>query len=129
MVLVKIAAVAVITAVITVYLKRYSPETAIFASIAGGLLILFIIADYLFGVIGSVQDFFYSTGIDGEIIKIVVKVIAVAYLVEFTASVVKDLGESSLADKVLLAGKIVVLVLALPIIKSLFGLIAEIVNV
>lgn len=129
MFIIKISAIAFVTAVITIYLKKYSPETGIFASIAGGIIILFLIIDYLYGVVDKFELFFIDTGLQPEVIKILFKVILVAYLVEFTAGVVRDLGEQGLSDKVLLAGKIVVLVISLPIVKSLFALITEIISV
>ena len=129
MAIIKICAVAVLTAIIGLYLKKYTPETAILAAVAGGLIIIFLISDYLFETINYLQSFFTDTGMDSQLIKIVLKVTVVAYLIEFTAGMVKDLGETSLSEKVLLCGKIVILTMALPIVRSLFELISELVRV
>lgn len=128
MALVKIILVGVATAVVTLYLKKYSPETAILASVAGGLLIIFLVADYALGIAEYARGFFGGTQIDSGLLKIIVKVTAIAYLVEFSAGVVRDLGEGSLAEKILLGGKIVILATSFPIIASLMNLITQIVN-
>lgn len=126
--IIKIVLVAIITAVITLYLKKYSPETAVLASVAGGLLIIFLIGNYLFDVVGKLKDFFNQSKIDSNLLKIIVKVTVVAYLVEFSAGIIKDLGETSLSEKVLLAGKITILAMSFPIINSMFNLLVKIIN-
>ena len=123
MAIVKIVIVAVIVATISLYLKKYTPETAILASIAGGLIIISLIVEHIFGVTEILGEMFTGANIEPEIIKIIVKVTFLAYLVEFAAGAVKDLGENSLSEKVLLAGKIAVLSLSLPIIRSLLELV------
>lgn len=126
--IVKIILVALICALISLYLKKYTPETAVLATIAGGLIIFFLIADYLFDIADYMRDFFSTSGIDSELLKIIIKVTVVAYVIEFAAGAVRDLGENSLSEKVILAGKIAVLALSFPIIKSLFSIIVNIVN-
>lgn len=124
----KIVAVALITAILTVYLKKNTPEIAMFVGIAGGILIIFLLSDYLFNVAEYLKSFFEKSGIESELIKIVVKIIAVAYLFEFASSAVKDLGENSLAEKVIISGKVIILTMSFPILNSLFNMIVEIVN-
>ena len=124
----KIVAVALITAILTVYLKKNTPEITMFVGIAGGILIIFLLSDYLFNVAEYLKSFFEKSGIESELIKIVVKIIAVAYLFEFASSAVKDLGENSLAEKVIISGKVIILTMSFPILNSLFNMIVEIVN-
>jgi len=124
----KIVAVAIVTAILTVYLKKNTPEIALFAGVAGGLLIIFLLSDYLFGVADYLKNFFDRSGIDSQLVKIVVKITAVAYLVEFAAGMVRDLGEISLSEKVLFSGKVVILTMSFPILNSLFEMIVSIVN-
>ena len=47
------------------------------------------------------------------------------YVAEFTSSVCVDSGNKSIADKVMLAGKITVMLLTLPVIKALIGVIGD----
>ncbi|MBQ7163833.1 MAG: hypothetical protein IJU84_01425 [Clostridia bacterium] len=126
--IIKIVIVALVAAVVSLYLKKYSPETAALASIAGGLIIIFLIADSLFGLVDTVRSFFSEAQMDSALLKIIFKVTAIAYLVEFSAGAVRDLGEASLAEKVTLAGKIAVLVTSFPVIGSLFSMIVKLVN-
>ena len=49
----------------------------------------------------------------------VLKIMGIAYLAEFGAQICKDAGEGSIATKIELAAKILVMVLALPIIMAI----------
>lgn len=128
MIIIKVIFIALIAAIFSVYLKKYSPELAVFLSISAGVLIIYLILDYFGGFVDYIKDFFDNSGIDTGIFKIVFKVLIVAYLVEFSIDLIRDLGESGLADKVLLVGKIVIISLSLPIVFSLIEAIASVVN-
>ena len=70
----KIVAVAIVTAILTVYLKKNTPEIALFSGVAGGLLIIFLLSDYLFDVADYLKNFFDRSGIDSQLVKIIVKI-------------------------------------------------------
>ena len=65
------------------------------------------------------------TGIDQQIFQIVLKIIGIGYLTEFTANLCSDSGMNSVAEKVLLGGKVVILIVALPIINTLIEIITD----
>ncbi|MNJ03061.1 Stage III sporulation protein AC/AD protein family protein [compost metagenome] len=50
-------------------------------------------------------------------LKTVLKIIGIAYIAEFGAQIVRDAGQESIASKIELAGKVLILVLAIPIIS------------
>ena len=55
--------------------------------------------------------------------KIIVKIVAIGYLVEFSAGVIEDFGSKSIADKLILAGKVIIFAVSVPIIRSMLELI------
>lgn len=65
-------------------------------------------------------------GIDQSLVKIILKIVAIGYLVEFSAGIVEDFGSKSIADKLVLAGKIIIFTVSIPIIQSLITLIGNI---
>ena len=50
-------------------------------------------------------------------------IVGIGYLTEFGANICQDNGNSSLADKILLAGKVIILCFALPIVNSMLNVI------
>ena len=66
-----------------------------------------------------------KTGLNTGIFTNVLKVIGVGYLVEFAGDICNDAGVGSISQKILLAGKILIIIMCLPVIKNLIDIILE----
>ena len=121
----KIIGIALITCIATLIVKPVRPDFAVFISIVGGIIILFMLAGYLTDIFDVFNQIFNFTNVNSSLYKIIFKIIGVGYLVEFTASLCSDTGNNSLGDKVLLGGKIIILVMALPIVTSILEIVME----
>lgn len=124
--LVKVAIIAITSAMAVLIIKKTNPELAVVLSISAGIMIMILILDSLFEVVYTFYGIADLTGIDSEIFEIILKIIGIGYISEFSASVCTDSGNKSIGDKVLLSGKIVIMLIALPIIKGIIGVIAEV---
>ena len=120
-----IIGIALITVVATLIVKPVRPDFAVFISVVGGVIILFMLAGYLTDIFEVFNQIFNYTNVNSSLYKIIFKIIGVGYLVEFTASLCSDTGNNSLGDKVLLGGKIIILVMALPIVTSILEIVME----
>ena len=121
--LVKIIGVALVTAFAALFLRGTKPELYFAVTIAGAVIILLFIVDMLassFQIFGEIAE---KTGIDDSLGKIIVKIVAIGYLVEFSAGVIEDFGSKSIADKLILAGKVIIFAVSVPIIRSMLELI------
>ncbi len=67
-----------------------------------------------------------ASGLSGEYLGIILKILAVSYTAEFVASLCRDAGESAYAAKVELAGKIAVMLLAVPVIVNILDAVLQI---
>ena len=121
----KIVAIGLITCVATMIVKPIRADFSIFIAIAGGLIIIFMIVEYLADVFSTFKGIVNFTGLNSNLYVLLLKIIGIGYLIEFTASICSDTGNGSLGDKVLLGGKIVILVMALPIITNILDIIME----
>lgn len=126
MLIFKIILVALITVVASVILKQLKPEMTIFISIAGGIVIVLMLVNAVSSVFGGFKSLMTTTGVDSSLFKSVLKVVGIGYITEFGASVCKDAGVVSIADKVMFAGKICILLLCMPIINNLIEIIVGI---
>lgn len=120
----KIVGIGLVGAVCYLLLKDNKPEIALLINIACSIAILMIVADYFAGIISTISNIVAKTGIDSEIIGSVLKIIGVGYITEFGAGLCEDSGSKSIADKVLLGGKVIIMILSLPILTALMNLIA-----
>lgn len=124
----KIAAVGIITAFCSLTLKENKSNLSITVGIAGGCIIMLMIIDYFAEIFAVITSLIEGAGISSSILKIVIKIIGIGYITEFSAGIIEDAGNNSVAEKIVIAGKVIILVVSLPIITALFDLIAELVR-
>lgn len=124
--IIKIIGIAFIAVIIIVILKEYKPEFAIYASIIAGVLILTLASDTLLGIIEMIKSISSKTNINRDFLIILIKITGIAILTEFAVSVCKDSGESAIASKVDIGGKIIIISMSIPIINALIDTVVKI---
>ncbi len=122
----QIIGLAIVATVIIAVLKAQRPEIAIQISIAAGIIVFTMILGKITAVIELLNSYAQKVNIDTIYLSTLLKIVGIAYITEFGAEVCKDAGEGAIASKVELAGKVVIIVLAVPIITSLLDLIIRI---
>lgn len=121
----RIIGIAIVTALTVIILKNVKPELAFAAMLAGVIVLLVAALDMMKETFSVFDELVELTGIDNAVVKILLKIIGVGYLTEFSADLLNDFGSASLASKVELCGKITILALSLPILRSLLALITD----
>ena len=124
--IIKIIGVAFIAVIIIVILKQYRPEFAIYASIIAGVLILTLASGTLSGIIDMINSISSKTNTNSEFLVILIKITGIAILTEFAVSICKDSGESAIASKVDIGGKIIIISMSIPIINALIDTVVKI---
>lgn len=66
------------------------------------------------------------TSTNGQFLGILLKITGIAFLTEFAVSVCKDSGETAIASKVDLGGKVIIIAISIPIISSLLETIVKV---
>lgn len=117
--------ITLITAVAALLVKGTKPELAFAITIAGSVILLLFVLEAFRGSIDIFAKITQMTGLDAVIVRTLLKMVGIGYLVEFSAGVLNDFGQNSLADKLIFCGKILVLILAVPILESVLGLISD----
>lgn len=105
--------------ILTVILKESNKEVAVFVSLATGLLLFIFALSKIGDVLDVMQELARRAQINMFYMTTVLKIMGIAYIAEFGAQICKDAGEGSIATKIELAAKILVMVLALPIIMAI----------
>ena len=116
--IVQIVAIGLVAGVLVVMIRQKQPELAMQVSIVAGLIILIYVLDYLVTAVEYIRDVVAEYEIPYDGIAIVLKIIGIAYICEFAVQILKDTGESSLSSKVELAGRVLIIVLSLPVFTS-----------
>lgn len=122
----QIIGLALVATVLIAVLKANRPEIAIQISIATGIIVFAMILGKISAVVELLNSYAQKINIDTIYLSTLLKIVGIAYIAEFGAEVCKDAGENAIASKVELAGKVMIIVLAVPIITSLMELIINI---
>lgn len=120
----KIIGVAFVTAIASILLKTTKPELSFAVTVTGVIVILLFVADALQNTLSVFTTIAKVTGVENGLLKILLKIVGVGYITEFGAGILNDFGSNAVADKVVLGGKITILMLSLPIIESLLTMIS-----
>lgn len=124
--IIKIIGIAFLAVIIILIIKQYRPEFAMYISIIAGALILFLSMGKLDGIIQLLNAIASKTQGNGQFLGILLKMTGIAFLTEFAVSVCKDSGETAIANKVDLGGKIIMVAISIPIISTLLETVIKI---
>lgn len=112
----QIVGFCVVAAVLLTVIRRDRPEIALQVGLAVAAVVFLMIADRLLGVLTVLRDLAVRSNVNLMYLNVVLKIIGVAYVAEFGAQICRDANESAIAGKVELAGKVIILALAVPIV-------------
>jgi len=112
-----------IATVLLIVVRKERPELAVLLSLAASVLILGGLLKNVSQILTVFETLASKAQINSGYLKMVVKIVGLAYLAGFGAQICKDAGEHSIATKIELAGKIFILSLGLPIMLGLLEMI------
>lgn len=128
MIIFKIIGIGLVAVVAVLIIKPYRPDFAFVLSVAGAAAAFFFIVSYLEGYFSIISGILADSGISPEYFSVAVKALGIGYISEFAADLATDSGQSAIASKIIFAGKVCMLILALPLIKNLLDLATELVG-
>lgn len=124
--IIKIIGIGITALIIIIILKQYKPEFAVYTSIIAGIAILLLSLSQMSGVISLLKDISSRASISSEFLGIILKITGIAILTEFAVSICQDSGESAIANKIDIGGKIMIITMSIPIISSLLETILKV---
>ncbi|MDR1263796.1 MAG: stage III sporulation protein AD [Oscillospiraceae bacterium] len=114
-----LAGFGITAALLTVAIRGQRPEMAIVLSLAAGVSLILFISGKLSGVIDILRALADMANMPEGTVWLLVRVVGISYLTEFAGQLCRDAGETSIASKVELGGRLMVLMLAIPVLVSL----------
>lgn len=124
--IVKIIGIGLIALIIIIIVKQYRPEFTIYVSLIAGAMILMLVMDKISAIIDLLTSLSNKTAINNEFLVLLVKITGIAFLTEFAVSVCKDSGETAIASKMDMGGKVIIVSMSIPIIASLLETVIKI---
>ncbi len=119
--IISIGTLAAVASIIALLIRKTNPETALLLTVAASVTALIAVIGYASGITQAVNNIVASARLNERYIIILLKVIGICLVGEFTSNVCRDAGSNSLANNVTLACKLIVTVTALPLYTDIFN--------
>ena len=124
----KIVALALTGVILASLMKSINKEISIYIILATVIILFFTIIDTLTEVFAFLENIYKNVTYGKTFFPVILKVLAVAYITDFTAQLCKDAGEGAIGSKVELAGKVIIFYLAMPILSAILELIKSLLS-
>lgn len=126
--MITIAGAGLVAAAAAVLLKQYKPEYAMLVSLAAVAFLFFWILGEILPALNTLRGMMERTAFSSDALKILMKCLGVCYLCEIAGQVCREAGQTAIASKVELAGKVAVLLLCLPMFEELLQIALTLIN-
>lgn len=123
MLIVKICIFAIIGAFSITIVKEQNKEVSVILTVACSLGITFAIIDQIGGIILQITSFIEKSDINTSYVSNVVKIVCIGYFAQISIDLLEDMGVKSVANKVALCAKIIIISLSFPIIAELINVV------
>jgi stage III sporulation protein AD len=114
--IIQIVGLGLLATVLALIIKEQKPIFAFLLTVFTGLVIFMFLIGKIHTIIELLQNLTIQSNINPIYLKTILKIIGIAYIAEFGAQIVRDSGQESVAAKIELSGKILIMVMAVPII-------------
>ena len=119
----QIIAVGVMGAVLSITIKKQNPEVALLITITASVLIFLMLLPMLTEAVFIIERLGEMAGEQAAYVGLALRVVGVAYMAELGASVCNDAGETAIAAKIDMAARVIILVMAIPVIIDILRVI------
>lgn len=125
---IEISVIAIVAISLSLMLKRDRPEFSLLISVGAGVIIIANVFPVMGNALALILDISDISGINSEYIVLIIKSCVIAMITGTVAATCRDCGFSSIALKMEIAGRITIIILALPVINTLFNTILSVIK-
>lgn len=110
---------AVMAAITATLIKGNKNSFDVYIAVAACLIILGFIYTRLKGVIEKLTDLTDYINLDEGYLEILLKIVGISYLAQFSSDICKECGYSTIANQIQIFGKVTVMLISMPVIMAL----------
>ncbi len=125
--LIPICGICLVASILCSLFSNFGKEYSVYIKLAAGAAVLSIIIIYISPVTETLYMLYEKAGADEGYLTILFKALGICYITQFASDICKDCGENTLAVQAEIAGKIALMLLALPLFNTLSELISELI--
>ncbi|MDZ5471048.1 stage III sporulation protein AD (plasmid) [Bacillus sp. 31A1R] len=125
--IIQIVGVALIATFLALIIKEQKPNFAFLLVVFVGCSIFLYLVDQIYAIIHMLEKIAVNANVNLVYVETILKIIGIAYIAEFASQITKDAGQGAIASKIEMAGKILILAMAIPILTVLIETIIQLI--
>ena len=122
-----IAGICITASVMCKLFSESGKEYALYIKLAAAAAVMSMIIIFVSPIAETIRNIYSRAGADEEYLTVLFKALGICYITQFACDICKDSGENALATQAELAGKISLMVIALPLFESLANIVARLI--
>ena len=126
--LIAIVGVGIIAALLAIILKQYKPEFGMYISLIAGVIILLAVIREITPVLDTLQGLVKVVSLDAVYGAALLKALAICYITQLACDTCRDSGETAIAAKIEMAGKLAIVLVSLPLFRGVVDIVTELIN-
>lgn len=124
--IIKIISGVILGVLLIIKLRGEGSPVGTYLSIALSLFVVFYCIDKMSYVIDFFRSVTSKIGIESGYLEILLKIVGISYLCEFTSNICKETGCQAVAGQVEISGKLTMMVISMPILFAIVDTITEV---
>ncbi len=121
----QISLIGIVGVLLAIQLKNGRSEYGFLMSMAAGIFLFFCIAEKLELFLRTVEEIRSFLTIDTEYLAIMMKMIGITYIAQFSSGICKDAGYQTIAAQIEIFSKLSILAVGMPVLLALLETIQE----
>lgn len=121
----KISSIALAGVLLASFLKSVNKDVSLYIILATAMIIIISVIARISEIFGFMENIYNNVTYGRDYFPIIIKILAVAYITDFTAQLCKDAGENTIGAKVEFAGKVIIFYIAIPILTAILELVGS----
>lgn len=122
----KIIIGVIIGVLLALKLKNLNSPMWVYLSLALSMFVLFYILNRLGFVLDFLDEVMGEIGLESGYFEILIKIIGISYLCEFTANICRESGFVAVAGQIEIGGKLTMMVMSMPILMAIVDTITSV---
>ena len=123
----KLVGFCIFAIVMIIILKEQRPEMSLILTIFTCVCLMLFAMSKMSFIIDMLNSLVDASGMNTDFLQIILKITAIAYIVEFGKNICVDSGQTAIASRLEMAGKVIILTLSIPLISSLVNLVSNLI--
>ena len=123
--IIKIAVTGIVSVCMAVLMKELKPQFSVLLSISACILIFYFALSKLNAIAALFSGVTGYMNLKESYLKILLKIIGISYISDFSASICRDAGHSAIAGQIEIFGKISILTVSTPVVLAMLETVTE----